>query len=66
MGAGVTVTPVRVDAAGRVLQQGNPVRLRGALDPGQQVALDAGLGVVPAEQLPYIRFRVDAARAAGR
>ena len=64
--ADVTVTPVRVDAAGRILQQGNPIRLRGALEPGQQAALDAGIGVIPAEQLPYIRFRVDGARAASR
>jgi beta-barrel assembly-enhancing protease len=64
--ADITVTPVRVDAAGRILQQGNAVRLRRALGPGEQLALDAGVGAVPAEQLPYIRFRVDSARAASK
>jgi hypothetical protein len=42
------------------------VRLRRALEPGEQLALDAGIGAVPAEQLPTIRFRVDSARAATR
>lgn len=64
--ADITVTPVRVDAAGRILQQGKAVRLRRALEPGEQLALDAGVGTVPADQLPYIRFRVDSARAAAQ
>jgi predicted Zn-dependent protease len=64
--ADIAVTPVRVDASGRILQQGNALRLRRALEPGEQLTLDAGVGVIPAEQLPSIRFRVDQARAAGR
>lgn len=64
--ADIAVTPVRVDAAGRILQQGNVVRLRRALEPGEQFAVDAGIGVIPAEQLASIRFRVESARAAAR
>ena len=59
--AGIVVTPVLVDAAGRVLQQGRPVRLSRVLQPGEQLAVDAGLGALTQEQLNGLRFRVDAA-----
>lgn len=60
----IQVTPVLVDGAGRVLQQGAPVRVNRALKAGEQVAADAGLGALTQEQLPYLRFRVDGARVA--
>jgi predicted Zn-dependent protease len=60
----IQVTPVLVDGAGRVLQQGAPVRVSRALKPGEQVAADAGLGALTQQQLPYLRFRVDGARVA--
>ncbi len=62
----IFVTPVLLDAAGRVAQQGQAVRIGRALAAGEQLAVDAGLGVLPPEQLPYLRFRVDRARAVER
>ncbi|HVF15622.1 MAG TPA: M48 family metalloprotease [Steroidobacteraceae bacterium] len=60
----IQVTPVLVDASGRVLQQGAPVRVGRTLKAGEQIAADAGLGALTQEQLPYLRFRVDGARVA--
>jgi len=60
----VRVTPVLVDGAGRVVRTGAPVRVGRVLASGEQVALDAGLGQLPQEQLAALRFRVDGARAA--
>jgi hypothetical protein len=60
----ITVTPVQVDAAGRIVQQGRFLRLRRALEPGEQITLATGIGAVSQEQLASIRFRVDGARAA--
>jgi predicted Zn-dependent protease len=60
----IQVTPVLVDGAGRVLQQGAPVRVPRSLKSGEQVSADAGLGNLTQEQLPYLRFRVDEARVA--
>jgi tetratricopeptide (TPR) repeat protein len=62
--ANIQVTPVMIDAAGRILQQGTPVRIAGKLGPKERVASDAGIGVVPQEQLANLRFRVDAAQVA--
>jgi predicted Zn-dependent protease len=62
----VIVTPVQVDAAGRILRQGNALRVARGLAPGEQYVVDAGIGVMTAEQLASVRFRVDGARAAGR
>ncbi len=60
----VQLTPVLVNNAGRVVQQGSPVRLRGTLAPGAQTAVPAGVGSIAREQLPYVRFHVDGARVA--
>ena len=60
----VQVTPVLVNNAGRVVQQGSPVRLRGTLKSGAQTAVPAGVGGISREQLPYLRFHVDGARVA--
>jgi hypothetical protein len=40
------------------------VRIAGKLGPKERVASDAGIGVVPQEQLANLRFRVDAAQVA--
>jgi beta-barrel assembly-enhancing protease len=60
----IVVTPVRVDAAGRIVSQGNAVSVRGPLAAGAQVAADAGLASLSAEQLASVRIRVDAAKVA--
>jgi predicted Zn-dependent protease len=61
--ADIVISPVFVDAAGRVVQQGRAVRIREALKSGEQAAVDAGVGVLPQERLQSLRFRVDSARA---
>lgn len=62
--AGIVVTPVLVNAAGQIVQQGRAVTLSGALAAGQQAVVDAGLAALPAEQLAAARVRIDAARLA--
>lgn len=60
----VQVTPVLVDAAGRVVRQASPVRIGRTLAAGERVVADAGVGVLTQEQLAAMRFRVDGARIA--
>jgi len=60
----IVVTPVVVDAAGRIVQQGRSLHIGRVLQSGEQASLDAGIGTMPAEKLPALRFRVDGARPA--
>jgi hypothetical protein len=60
----IRVTPVLVNAAGQAVQSGSTIRLTQSLAAGQQIAVDAGLGALPQEQLQALRFRVDGARVA--
>jgi beta-barrel assembly-enhancing protease len=60
----IQVTPVLVDASGRIVQTAAPVRIVRALAGGERIAVDAGIGQLPQQQLPNLRFRVDGARAA--
>jgi predicted Zn-dependent protease len=60
--AGITVTPVLVNAAGKVTSSGRTVNVRGTLEPGEQVTVDAGLGVLTAEQEKALKFSVESAR----
>ena len=62
--AGIQVTPVLVDGAGRVARQGSPVVFRAVVRPGEQAAAPTGIANVAEAQLPYLRFRVDGARVA--
>ncbi|MBL8265023.1 M48 family metalloprotease [Steroidobacter sp.] len=62
--AGIQVTPVLVDASGRVTQQGAPVVFNAIVQPGQQAAAQTGIGGLTQAQLPYLRFRVDGAKVA--
>jgi tetratricopeptide (TPR) repeat protein len=61
---GIQVTPVLVDAAGRVAQQGAPVVFRSVVQPGQQAEAQTSIVNVAQDQLPYLRFRVDGAKVA--
>ncbi|HEY0942217.1 MAG TPA: M48 family metalloprotease [Steroidobacter sp.] len=61
---GIQVTPVLVDGAGRVAQQGSPVVFRSVVAPGQQAAQQTGIASISQAQLPYLRFRVDGAKVA--
>jgi beta-barrel assembly-enhancing protease len=60
----IQVTPVLVDQAGRVAQQGSPVRFNVVLKSGEQTAAHSGISGIPQAQLSYLRFRVDGARVA--
>jgi predicted Zn-dependent protease len=60
----IRVTPVLVDAAGRILQTAATVRIRETLQPGARVAVDAGVGQLTAQQQQALRFRIEGARAA--
>jgi beta-barrel assembly-enhancing protease len=62
--AAISVTPVLVNANGQILKQWRAVAVAGPLQSGEQVATDAGLGTLTAEQMQAVRFRVEAARVA--
>ncbi len=60
----IVVTPVQVDAAGKVVGQGRSVTIRGPVAAGAQAAADAGLTNLNAAQLSAMRVRVEQARVA--
>lgn len=60
----IQVTPVLINAAGQVVQQGSPIGVRRTLAPNEQVVADAGVGTLTQEQLQALRFRVDGAQVA--
>ncbi len=60
--AAISVTPVMVNAAGQVVQEGRAILVRGPVQAGEQVAADAGLQGLTPQQLQAVRFRIDAAR----
>ncbi len=61
---GIAVTPVRVDAAGRMLEQGSTLQVNRVLQPGEQIVVDAGIGAVTQDAAQQLRIRVDAAKPA--
>ena len=60
----IKVTPVLVDASGRIVQQGDPVAIQAVVKPGEQAAAATGLASLTPEQMQALRFRVDAAKIA--
>ncbi len=60
----IQITPVLVDAAGRVAQQAQPLRLGRKLAPGERISAGTGIGPLTQQQLQFVRFRIDAARVA--
>ena len=62
--SGIQVTPVLVDGAGRVVQQGKPVQIQAVVKPGEQAAAATGLANLTQEQMQALRFRVDGAKIA--
>jgi predicted Zn-dependent protease len=60
----IQVTPVLIDAAGRVVQQGNPVVIQSVVKPGEQAAAASGIANLTPEQQQALRFRVDGAKVA--
>jgi predicted Zn-dependent protease len=61
--ADIQITPVLIDAAGRIVQQGTTLRIAGPLAAGATVAADPGLALTQ-EQAASLRFRIDGARVA--
>jgi hypothetical protein len=59
----IQVTPVLVDGQGRVIRQGARLGLDVLLKPGEQTAARSGIAVSQ-QELPYLRFRIDAAQVA--
>ncbi len=62
--AAIVVTPVLVDANDRVLQRGAAVQIRGPVAAGQRASAQISTGNLTAEQLRYLRARVDSAQLA--
>jgi tetratricopeptide (TPR) repeat protein len=62
----IQVTPVLVDSAGRIVQQGSPVRVNATVKPGEQAAAASSISSasIPQQQLQNLRFRVDGAKIA--
>jgi len=59
----IQVTPVLVDGQGRVIRQGSRLGLDVLLKPGEQTAVHSGIAVSQ-QELPHLRFRIDAAHVA--
>lgn len=60
----IRLTPVLVDRAGRIVQQGSSIRVRDPLAPGAQVVVATGMAGLTAEQAAALRFRIDGAQLA--
>jgi hypothetical protein len=50
---------VLVDSAGRVVQQGRSVQIRGPVAAGQRASVNAGFAVTSQEMADSLRMRVD-------
>jgi predicted Zn-dependent protease len=61
--ADLTIAAVLLDANGAIVQQSPPVKLARALQPGERIAVDAGVGQLAPELVSSVRFRIDGARA---
>jgi predicted Zn-dependent protease len=62
----VVLTPVILDAGGRIVELARQVRYSRRIEPGARTVIDTGIGAVPAETLQRIRIRIDAAQPAPR
>lgn len=60
----ISLTPVLVNSAGQIVSQGKTLDIRGPVQSGEQVAVDAGFTGLTSEQLQALRFRIEAARVA--
>jgi len=62
--SGIVVTPVLVNSAGQIVQQGRAISIAGPVAAGQQVTADPGLANLTPEQLAAMRVRIDSAKLA--
>lgn len=60
----IHLTPVLLDASGRIAREGRRIRIDRTLQPGEQLAVNPGLGVLGDEELSRLRIRIDAVSAA--
>jgi len=61
---GIQVTPVLIDASGRIVQEGERMAINSVVKPGEQAGAASTLASLTPEQLQALRFRVDAALVA--
>ncbi len=59
----IVLTPVLLDANGRIAQEGRPLRISKSLATGERAAINAGVGAVTDDVRSRIRIRVDSVRA---
>jgi predicted Zn-dependent protease len=59
----ILLTPVLLDANGRVSQEGRQIRVNRTLQPGERASVNAGVGQVADEVRSRLRIRVDSVRA---
>lgn len=59
----ILLTPVLLDANGRVTQEGRQIRVNKTLKPGERASVNAGVGTVTEDVRQRLRVRVDAVRA---
>jgi predicted Zn-dependent protease len=59
----VLITPVLLDANGRIAQEGRQIRVSRTLQPGERTAVNAGVGTVSDDVRSRLRVRVDSVRA---
>lgn len=59
----ILLTPVLLDANGRIAQEGRQIRVTKALQPGERASVNAGVGTITDEVRSRFRVRVDSVRA---
>ncbi|MBL8201102.1 MAG: M48 family metalloprotease [Chromatiales bacterium] len=59
----ILLTPVLLDANGRIAQEGRQIRVSKTLQPGERAAVNAGVGAVAEDVRARLRIRVDSVRA---
>lgn len=59
----IVLTPVLLDANGRVAQEGRTIRVNKTLQPGERASVNAGVGAVAEDVRSRLRVRVDSVQA---
>lgn len=59
----IVLTPVLLDANGRIAQEGRQIQVNKTLQPGDRASVNAGVGTVTEEVRSRLRIRVDSVRA---
>lgn len=59
----IVLTPVLLDANGRIAQEGKQIRVNRTLQPGERASVNAGVGTVTDDVRSRLRVRIDSVRA---